>query len=454
MKKGEITVFLSLVFLLIISFVGALIESASVQILKNEKRARLSLAMESVFAEFQKEVLEEYDLFVLEETYETGQFHEKNLINRLGYYGAGERDNEVERYELLTDMSGRAFCEQAVRYIECKLGIDGIRNQKEQAASWEEQQACAKDYQEQEEETNHSLETMLEESQESLPDENNPIPSVSNLKKSSLLQIVVSNPEQISDQNLVKDNLPSVRRLRRGKGKFPEQSDQDDAIGKVFLIEYLLEHFSDKTQKDTKSPLMYEVEYLLEGYGSDQKNLEAVLKKILAMRFTLNYGYLLTDDVKKAEAEGMALALCTLLTVPGITEVVKQALLLAWAYGESILELRTIMEDGKVPIVKNGDNWQLQLSELANLGNAQEWQETPDSEEGMSYRDYLRGLLFLEKKEVLSMRALDLIECSINAKLRSTFFRVDHCITRLEVYSNCKLRRGIRYEFRTYFGYQ
>ena len=74
----------------------------------------------------------------------------------------------------------------------------------------------------------------------------------------------------------------------------------------------------------------YELEYLIGGYENDQKNLEAVVKKILPIRLGINYAYLLTDEVKKAEAEVLALSLCTLLTVPGITEVVKHAILLAW----------------------------------------------------------------------------------------------------------------------------
>ena len=49
------------------------------------------------------------------------------------------------------------------------------------------------------------------------------------------------------------------------------------------------------------------------------------MKKILPIRLGINYAYLLTDESKKAEAEVLALSLCTLLTVPGITEVVKHA---------------------------------------------------------------------------------------------------------------------------------
>ena len=56
--KGEITAFLALLFVLMISLVGALIESASIQMTKNIKRADTILALESTFAEYDKEMLE------------------------------------------------------------------------------------------------------------------------------------------------------------------------------------------------------------------------------------------------------------------------------------------------------------------------------------------------------------------------------------------------------------
>ena len=61
MVKGEITAFLSLVFLLLLTLVGALLESASIQLAKNERRADAGRAVESAFAEYQKDLLEYFD---------------------------------------------------------------------------------------------------------------------------------------------------------------------------------------------------------------------------------------------------------------------------------------------------------------------------------------------------------------------------------------------------------
>ena len=57
MEKGEITAFLSLIFVLMISFVTAILESASVQAEKNQARLDMDRAVYSVFGEYQKELL-------------------------------------------------------------------------------------------------------------------------------------------------------------------------------------------------------------------------------------------------------------------------------------------------------------------------------------------------------------------------------------------------------------
>lgn len=62
MKKGEITAFLSLIFVLMISFVTAILESAFVQAEKNQARLDMDRAVYSVFGEYQKELLEEYGI--------------------------------------------------------------------------------------------------------------------------------------------------------------------------------------------------------------------------------------------------------------------------------------------------------------------------------------------------------------------------------------------------------
>lgn len=65
--RGEVTVYLTLTFILLVSLVLALTESASIQMAKNYRRADMNRAVECVFAEYQKELLEHYDVFYVTE---------------------------------------------------------------------------------------------------------------------------------------------------------------------------------------------------------------------------------------------------------------------------------------------------------------------------------------------------------------------------------------------------
>lgn len=123
--KGEVTVYLSLVFILLISFAGAMLESASLQNVKNYRRADMTRAVESIFAEYQKELWEVYGIFALEGSYETGSYNEELLKERLAYYGASGMDQEITRIQLLTDQGASAFYEQVTAYME--INTDWIR---------------------------------------------------------------------------------------------------------------------------------------------------------------------------------------------------------------------------------------------------------------------------------------------------------------------------------------
>ena len=63
-------------------------------------------------------------------------------------------------------------------------------------------------------------------------------------------------------------------------------------------------------------------------------------------------------------------------------------------------------------------------------------------------------LFLLKSEQVCTMRALDLIEMEMKKKPGEETFQVDHCVTKLQVKSKCKIRRGVNYQFSTYFGYE
>ncbi len=451
--KGDVTAFLSLIFILLITFVGGIMESASIQLAKNYRRTDTDRAMECVFAEYQKELLEEYDVFALDGSYETGDYAEENVTDRLDYYGQGKVEHKIERIQFLTDDGCSAFLGQVAAYMEHRYGADVMKDMLETTSVWKQQDARAEDYTKEEDLWQRHMEGLLAENENELPQEDNPIAHVGQLKKSPILTLVMPKDHSVSEKRTERRDLLISRNRNQGSGRFPDASDKSRNLSSLMFGEYLLEHFSDFTDTEHTRALDYELEYILAGKESDKENLESVVKKLLLLRFVPNYAYIQTDSAMKAEAEAAAATLCTLLAVPPITEAAAQGILLAWAYGESIMDLRSLLEGNRVPLVKSKESWQLQFSRLLTLGTDDDHSEGRDHEKGLGYSEYLRMLLFLSKKDVTALRTLSIIELNMRKTYGQPYFRADFCISRMEIRSVCRMRRGIRYQFQTYYGY-
>ncbi|MGF0033782.1 DUF5702 domain-containing protein [Bariatricus sp. SGI.154] len=452
--KGEVTVYLSLIFILLVTFVGGVMESASIQIAKNYRRADTNRAMECVFAEYQKELLEEYDIFALEVSYETGQYAEQNLTDRLAYYGAGDMEHKVERIQFLTDRGCSGFYDQVAIYMEQKYGMDVVKDMLGLSSVWEQQEERVESYSREEQEQQENLNHLLRENESELPDEDNPINHVGQLKRSSILSLVVPKDIAISEKMVEEQELLSSRERNEGYGEFSDVASGNGKLSTLLFGEYLLEHFSEFTDTEKTGTLDYELEYILAGKSSDKENLEAVVKRLLLLRFVPNYAYIQTDGEMRAEAQAMALTLCALLAVPAITEAAAQGILLAWAYGESIMDIRSLLKGNRVPLVKSKESWQLQLSGLLTLGTEEDHNDGQDISDGLAYQEYLRILLFLGQKNTIALRAIGMIEQNMRKIYGQPYFHADQCINRMEIKTTCKLRRGITYQYKTYYGYQ
>ena len=353
MVKGEITVFLSLVFLLLLTLVGALLESASIQLAKNERRADAGRAVESAFAEYQKDLLERYGIFAIEGSYESGTMSEENILNRLSFYGAENIETEIAAIRYLTDQNGKEFLRQAVEYEKMKTGAAAIENLTGKVSEWKEQELKANEYGKENIETSKELDQMLESEKEELPAENNPLADIVDIQAQALLNLVSPEGFTLSSKAVKSEETVSNRKLRQGYGTMKEK---DNGAGDTIFA-----------NKKKNTVLDYEMEYLLGGKASDKDNLEYVIGRIRILRFAVNYGYLLTDKDMQMEVDTLATTLSAVFLSPEIGPVIKHALLLAWAYGESLTDVKTLLAGKKVPAVKSKESWNLTLDGLLEL---------------------------------------------------------------------------------------
>lgn len=467
MKKGEMTVFLSIVFVLMISFISGIIQASSIQAGKNLARLETDRAVYSVFGEYQKELLEQYHIFGVEGSYGTGSYTEDNLISRMHYYGTDGIEHEITGIQYLTDDHGQAFREQVLTYMEQTKGIGLIRELTGLTAEWEEQEIQGKEMEEIQEETAEQMEEVsdLLETEEDTGTggqeqiSENPFTFMEKISQYGIVSVVLPEDMVISEKTVDLEAQASYRNLRTGRGSFPSRTGMDGIEEKLLFDEYLAESFTNAVPEEEDAgaekdrSLDYEIEYILAGRSSDEENLESVLFRIFLIRMALNYTFLLTDTEKQGEAELLALAISAVLLMPEAVEGIKQLVIAAWSAGESVVDIRTLLSGKRTALVKTSENWQTSLSSLFRLGDDSR-QEGSDIQDGICYKDYLRMLLFLENTDEITMRALDRAEENLRTEQQLDHFRADQCITRLRMDNTITFHDSLTYQFPVYFGYE
>ena len=176
--------------------------------------------------------------------------------------------------------------------------------------------------------------------------------------------------------------------------------------------------------------MRYQIEYIIGKKNSDEANLKDVAKKLLMVREGLNVAYLVSDALMMGQIHAMAAAIV----------VIEGALILCWAFAESILDVRELFAGGKVPLTKNASNWQLSLQGLPALVDKLDTDRQNDVN-GLSYEDYLQIFLLTTSKAQKVKGGMDMIESSFREMEDWNEFCLDHCITALEASVDVKANK-------------
>lgn len=475
--QGAITVFLSLISVLFLSLICTLAESARVQGARAQAAAITDMGLFSVFGEYEKDILKDFDVLVLDGAYQTGDFNEERMALHLkeymayninpekGLFSIGSfkifpmelSDLTEVKYALATDDNGQAFYQQAVRNLIDNLGSEVLGRYLEENQKAKEQEEAGKDYENSDKEIETKMEELEEERKkqkeenandteaegetsegesealvetETAPDPvSNPLDTIKTIKQQGILGLVVKDPSGLSTKEINQASYPSGR--ERNEGTLPVKKEETGIVADGIFQEYLFMHFSDMTNQKSTGALDYQLEYILNGKSSDTENLKSVVHKLLLIREGTNFLYIMSNSEMRQQADALALAITSGFGLPAFATALSTALILAWAYGESLLDVRTLLVGGKIPLVKNESTWKLTLE---NLGRLTEILEECDhgGDEGQSYSEYLRVLFLISKKDSYPLRALDMIE-GIKKAAGEELCLADHWIVQTEV---------------------
>ena len=202
-------------------------------------------------------------------------------------------------------------------------------------------------------------------------------------------------------------------------------------------------------EKETGA-LSYQIEYLIAGNDTDVENLKEIVNKLCFIREAANAVYIFTDKEKCAEAEMVATVLAALLQVPEIASLLKTALLLGWAYAESLYDVEQLLSGGKSPLMKDKTTWHYDLDSALSL---KDMEKKDTVKNGLCYEDYLRIFLLFAEMDTLTGRAMNMVESDIRLTSGNAFFRLDNCYDKVEFRIHVSSKFGYKYEITRKKGY-
>ncbi|MCH5340783.1 MAG: hypothetical protein J1E01_04910 [Acetatifactor sp.] len=467
-QNGYLTVYMALCIGVILSLCLTLIEGARRSGAAMEAACVADIGIQSVFAEYHRQLLEQYNLFAIDSSYGTASPGPYNTEARLLYYleknvdledirwtSFGYRDFlklrvdgiEMTKVSILTDQGGGVFRRRAVEAVRDDIGLSALTelmewmevievNGLDTAQTQQEKEAADKSIREYEYED--------EEGEQHVGVEN-PTMVLEEKRGLGILKLVVEDEDKLSKTTLNTSGLIYQRmkqgKISQGNLALEEAVWMEDLAERLLFQEYLLRYMGRYGQDEGKEALHYQIEYLIAGKENDIDNLRSVANRICALREAANAIYLWNDPVKNTEVELAAQAIGAALGLPAIAPVLKVTMILGWAYAESVYDVKTLLSGGRVPLMKDEASWHYGLT-TALSG------ELGDSSQGgygMSYEDYLRVFMTLIDIDKLTGRAMDMVEADIRMTDGNGAFCLDGCYDRLEF--DIRMSSAFGYEY-------
>ena len=475
-KEGYITVYLSLSILVMLSLLFALIEGIRMQTIRFQTECVMDIGLNSIFAEYHQELLEQYDLFAIDTTYgyEAADVNrtESHLLQYMnmnfnvpgkdripGYKDltAIHADNAgLSDISYLSDGEGMVLKYQIIQYMKEKSGLsvadsffnDEFGKSEEQFNKLEGERKSTKG----------NIKKILEllnserEEEENEISIDNPADYIDGMRGSPILSYAIRDSSGISGSRVSLENYISHRNYKKGSSLWKGQSLPDGISDKILFHKYLEEKCGYYQEKKKQGALEYQLEYLLYGKGSDIENISDFAEQLFQIRYVINAAYLFASGSKKAEAGELAAVVTAGIMSPELYEAVKLTILFAWCYAETAQDIRILFDGKAVAKIKNDTTWNIQLSELLMFTSSLDsYKDVPG---GKTYYDYLSALLYAKDENIVRMRLMDIMEMDIRNTYGNSFFMMDACIYQLNATVNISSRYGYAYSIVRNYSYE
>lgn len=436
-NKGYVTVFVSLMLVVMIIFVTATMYITDMSSAETKTLTATNSAMSSELANYNRLIFDRYHILLLDKTY-SGRGEgaiEQGIENSLSI-DLGD-DYEIEQVELsgtlgILDDGCAEFKKQIkdnFKYEVMEYSIDKIIDK----TDGQDEPVDDETVQEIENKVSSEEKAINEkeaEKEDSAGEENeksiiepvvDPRDALKAYADAGIARILIPDVSILSGNIVREEDIPSAGRPKNkveaiqtdfeDLDRMEVDSTKGNGWGDSLLtnaeaIMYATENFSCLTdQKYDDSYLNLELEYIVGGEDNDGANYSKVVDEILLIRFGCNLAHILTDTVKMQKCDKLALALT--VEFPPAQPFVKYLLAGCWAYIESVADVYRMLRGHKIPFLKDGTTWTTDFESLSNLESLVS--EPSDEENGLGYKEYLMILMSLQGDKIY-YRMLDLMQ--------------------------------------------
>lgn len=419
---------------------GVLVEASSGKAARSYAKGVTDLAAHSILTEYQRTLKNEYGLFAF--------YGDKALLeNKMKWYinASADKSEDHKSMDVLrlksqsiqVDPSGYSLTDmnvledeinQYMKYHLTEKVLQEIANNNESDNATYD---LSKSLLENKKKSIESLEKDLQEEERQNSEEDTDSEEKKRLKegRKKLKKIKSFGESELkkSEEDHKKSNI--VLRNKAVLNTLPsvimeeQRSFLPGGLKTIAVNEYILDTFQNHLHHSEERNRFFqnEVEYILGGEASDEKNYRKVKKELLAMRTALNIAYLYSDMIKREEA----LTLATSLTPGPWVPITQFIIITAWGSAEAAHDLKLLEEGNKVPLMKDDGSFALSLE-----GLLEEKSEvvTQAGNKGLDYEGYLRLLLVLKNREEKLLRIMDLIQINLKGECDGGFLLQDYCV--------------------------
>ena len=454
--SAQLTVMAAMVLMVVISLITTCIKSSLQSGYYTVVKQSCRLSEESVFASYNNQLLKDFNIFALNKSDILNNKLCSYINENISSYSPNISlsDCAFNMFSYMTDNEGYGVEEQIVKAMEYGM-YSGVFDKESKYIRCGENISEAQAYSEQFNGDNANLKKeladMLEQSddgdmqyedrqKEQINTSLNAVWQLYEYLKSGICETVtegrISNKyieiQELADEYIKSRDISFINKdvIKRSI----EASGNEDTLKKnVLSTEYVAKHFicytdtspGDNDRAGSSALLDYEMEYIIGGEHNDRENVYKVINQLSVIREGVNLSYLISSQDKMSEAYMLAAALVGVTGCDLAVRLVQYIIVSIWAYAESIVELRKLLAGETIALIKNRDNWILQLSSLVDeklnlqslINNITSYEavnnnkvEGNGGDNGIGYKEYLKLLIMYMNKSDRNYRIAALME--------------------------------------------